>query len=78
MAGESVPLPDIFIFTLPGSVVDEWNSGSYPLAVLVAAASGFYPFIKLSGNLAMWWCPTRWLSSAKQHLVLRFLDLSAK
>ncbi|KAL1511047.1 hypothetical protein AB1Y20_005872 [Prymnesium parvum] len=78
IAGETVLLPDIFIFTLPGSVRDEWNSGSYALASLVAAASGIWPFLKLSSNLIMWWMPSRWMSIDKQGLAIRFLDATGK
>jgi len=64
--------------TLPGSLRAVWKSVSLVLGDVVAAASGFWPFIKLISNLILWWTPPSTLSVHAQGLALRFLDATGK
>jgi hypothetical protein len=78
LSGEHVQLPGLFYFTLWGSIRDEWNAGTYFLALLVAVASLLWPFIKLALQLLLWWLPPSWMGFEVHGIGVRFLDGTCK
>ena len=73
VASESVKLPDLFHFTLLGTLSDEWNAGTYVLCALVGFFSGTWPFLKLAFQAMLFWLPTAWISPRWQGLFIRLL-----
>ena len=47
-------IPDLFKFTLKSSTNEMWNAGVYPLSILIAVASGGWPYLKLALYLLVW------------------------
>ena len=78
LSGEHVQLPGLFYFTLWGSIRDEWNAGTYFLALLVAVASLLWPFIKLALQLLLWWLPPSWMGLEAHGFGVRLLDGTCK
>jgi hypothetical protein len=57
-SGSYSSLPEsIFAFGLLGTVVSMWEAKVYPLAILVAFLSGFWPYIKLLSMGCCWVLP---------------------
>jgi len=68
----------VFDFTLFGTVMDMWNAGVYPLAILVGLFSGIVPYIKLLVMLYAWFSPPRVLSKLHRGRMLKALDVAGK
>lgn len=65
-------------YNLIDSVQDMWNAKVYPLAILVAAFSGIWPYVKLLMMMACWLIPPSRLSVKKREKTLIFLDTVGK
>merc|ERR1719253_604632 len=55
-----------------------WNAKVYPLAFLIIAFSGIWPYAKLLMMLVCWFAPTKYLSPLRRHKLLDFLDAYGK
>ena len=78
LAGQPVPMPTIFEFTLFNSVSDFWKSKAYWLAIIIAICSGIWTYLKLIMMMCLWWVPPRRLSPRSRGAVLRVLDATGK
>jgi len=77
--GEDVlDAPPFFAFSLISSVRDMWRGGVYPLAILIALFSGFWPYLKLVLMLVCWFLPASKLSVERRQSLLDFLDAYGK
>lgn len=76
--GEVISLGDLSAFTLQNSVHDMWQAKVYPLAILIAAFSGAWPYLKLLMMLACWVMPVQCLSGKKREVWLMALDALGK
>jgi len=77
--GESVvELPPLFSFSLISSIRDMWTGGAYPLAILIGAFSGVWPYGKLMLLLLCWFVPPRRLTVTRRQRFLDFLDAYGK
>eukprot|EP00510_Aplanochytrium_minuta_P009544 CAMPEP_0184055970 /NCGR_PEP_ID=MMETSP0956-20121227/7496_1 /TAXON_ID=627963 /ORGANISM="Aplanochytrium sp, Strain PBS07" /LENGTH=2235 /DNA_ID=CAMNT_0026349901 /DNA_START=355 /DNA_END=7061 /DNA_ORIENTATION=+ len=65
-------------FTLAVSINDAWNAEAYPLAIAVAAASGFWPYVKLSLLFLCWLAPATVLASKSRGSLALWLDVLGK
>ena len=63
-------LPGIFDFTLVGSVQQMWQSGAYPLSMIVAFMSGIWTYLKLALVGTLFWAPPRVLPAWRRGLWL--------
>ena len=73
-----IELPSLFDFTLVNSVRDMWQAKVYPLSMLIAVFSGFWPHCKLLLLLVCWHCPSTMLGSNCREQILRTLDAFGK
>mmetsp|Transcript_41129 Transcript_41129/g.130258 ORF Transcript_41129/g.130258 Transcript_41129/m.130258 type:complete len:454 (-) Transcript_41129:74-1435(-) len=55
-----------------------WHGGVYPLAILIAAFSGIWPYAKLWLMLLCWFSPVWFLSLRRRQQLLDFLDAYGK
>eukprot|EP00755_Sulcionema_specki_P007244 Sspe_Gene.37709::Locus_18203_Transcript_1_1_Confidence_1.000_Length_3941::g.37709::m.37709 len=78
MAGSPIEVRDVFSFTLASTIKEMWNSGVYPLALLVALFSGSWPYVKLTLLLFSWFSPPALLTQPSRGKLLRALDLLGK
>ncbi|CAK9105156.1 Uncharacterized protein SCF082_LOCUS49023 [Durusdinium trenchii] len=69
---------DLVPFTIVSTINDMWNSGAWPLAVLIAVASCAWPVVKNLLLLAFWFMPKTIMSSKKQRAWLELMDLLGK
>lgn len=74
----STELPSTFTFTLANSVHDMWNAKVYALSLLIAVASGAWPYIKLVLMLFAWLLPPRVLGIRGRERFLQVLDALGK
>ena len=78
IAGDTtVPIP-ILPFTLAGSVNDMWNAGVYPLAIIIALASGGWPYAKLLLLAFGWFAPATIIKQERRIHLLELLDVLGK
>ena len=76
--GESITVPSVFDFSLLSTVAEMWVAGVYPLAILIAAFSGLWPYLKL---MALGLCvalPTSLLTERRRHSILSATDVLGK
>ncbi|KOO24711.1 hypothetical protein Ctob_005435 [Chrysochromulina tobinii] len=78
IAGQPVPMPTIFDFTLFNSVSDFWKSKAYWLAIIIVICSGIWTYLKLILMMFLWWVPPRRFSPRSRGAVLRVLDATGK
>ena len=78
MSGRRVDMPPMYTFGLLNSVEEMWQSSSYPLAVVIAAMSGVWPYVKLLVMGILWWLSPSMLSAERRGLILRILDATGK
>merc|ERR1712012_1485849 len=71
-------LPTLKYFGLISSVHDMWTAGVYPLAIVIAFFSGFWPYIKLLAMLVAWLSPQKLLTVNCRRKVLDMLDALGK
>eukprot|EP01094_Clydonella_sp_ATCC50884_P025808 TRINITY_DN6914_c0_g1_i1.p1 TRINITY_DN6914_c0_g1~~TRINITY_DN6914_c0_g1_i1.p1 ORF type:complete len:660 (+),score=291.30 TRINITY_DN6914_c0_g1_i1:115-1980(+) len=77
--GESVTkLPSLYTFTLWSSVIEMWEAGVWPLALLIAGTSGVWPYVKLVLMLLCWLLPPQVLAVGWRRAVLQWLDALGK
>eukprot|EP00940_MAST-03C_sp_MAST-3C-sp2_P000973 g973.t1 len=76
--GQQERLPDLFEFTLKSSVSEMWNAGVYPLAMLIAGASGGWPYLKLFLMGVVWLMPRSKLDLRGRAKFLNILELTGK
>jgi len=74
----STELPATFTFTLANSVHDMWNAKVYALSLLIALASGAWPYLKLLLMLCAWLLPPRVLGIRGRERFLQVLDALGK
>lgn len=55
-----------------------WNAKVYPLAILIAAFSGIWPYVKLIMMLLCWILPPSKISIKRREKILIFLDTVGK
>ncbi|CAK9071830.1 Intermembrane transport protein PqiA [Durusdinium trenchii] len=65
-------------FTLASTINDTWNSGAWPLALLIVIASCMWPVVKNLMLLFFWFAPATVCSVEKRHRILEILDLLGK
>ena len=71
--------PDpIFEFDLAGTIQDMWDAKVYPLAIIIAAFSAAWPYVKLTAFLFCWMCPVRKLQANTRQWILVWLDILGK
>jgi uncharacterized paraquat-inducible protein A len=63
---------------LANTVRDMWRAGVYPLSILIAIASGGWPYAKLLLMIFAWCAPTRILSRQRREMVLSRVDALGK
>jgi len=71
-------LPSLFDFTLASSVRDMWDSGVYPLSLLVAVFTGAWPYLKLLLLLFVWFMPLTYFEARKREIVVMVVDALGK
>ena len=71
-------LPDLFKFTLKSSIQEMWNAGVYPLSILIAAASGGWPYLKLALCMVVWLLPRKHLDLQGRNRFLNILEQTGK
>ena len=76
--GGEIEVQNLFIFTLAGSIVDMWTAGVWSLALIIALASGAWPYIKLIMLGYCWFCPPTVLNSRRRGRLLSILDILGK
>ena len=74
LGGQRVQMPGVFDFGLLSSVEDMWQSGAYPLSVIVAFMSGMWTYIKLLLIGYLFWASPERLPTTQRGVVLRLLD----
>ena len=65
-------------FTLTSLINDMWNSGAWPLSLLLLAASCAWPVIKNCMMILVWFLPTTILIPEYRVAVLQWLDVLGK
>ncbi|GBG33997.1 Hypothetical Protein FCC1311_102202, partial [Hondaea fermentalgiana] len=65
-------------FTLFSTINDTWNSGAWPLAVLIAVASCMWPIAKNLVLMFVWFVPTTIVSAKRRRFILEVLDMLGK
>ena len=65
----------VFTITIPSSIHDFWQSEAYELAIVIAAASLIWPYIKLIILLFVWLYP---LPQNKRTKIILFIDQAGK
>ena len=65
----------IFTFNLTGSVQDFWDADAKALAIIIAAFSGIWPYVKLIAFEILWLIA---ISNKSRHKILLFLDQFGK
>lgn len=71
-------IPDLFKFTLKSSIQEMWNAGVYPLSILIAVASGGWPYLKLALCLLVWLLPRKYLDLQGRNRFLNILEQTGK
>ena len=65
-------------FTIISSVNDIWNSGAWPLSILIGVASCAWPIVKNAILMLIFFVPTTLLSEQKRAWYLELLDILGK
>lgn len=65
-------------FSVVSTINDIWNSGAWPLALLIGLASCAWPIIKNAMLFVIWFCPTTILPRPKRASYLTTLDVIGK
>jgi len=65
-------------FTLASTINDTWNSGAWPVSVLVAVASCMWPVAKNAILLVFWFLPGTIVNPRTRHDILELLDVLGK
>lgn len=68
----------VFEFSLINTVREMWQAGAYPLSLLVAVWSGFFPYLKLVLMLVCWLVPPHRLHPLHRRRMLLALDMLGK
>ena len=76
--GRRIQVPSLFDFGLINSVRDMWKAGVYPLSLLIAVFSGFWPYLKLILMLISFVLPASILNKSRRETVLMILDATGK
>eukprot|EP00040_Diaphanoeca_grandis_P020654 m.109848 g.109848 ORF g.109848 m.109848 type:complete len:1167 (-) comp27992_c0_seq1:208-3708(-) len=74
----TVITPSVFSFSLGNTVTDMWKAHVYPLSLLIAIFSGFWPYTKVLLMAISWCTPPRWLSVGRRESLMMFLDALGK
>ena len=75
---DQIHMPNTFGFSLKNSIQDMWNAKIYPLSILIALFSGFWPYCKLFLMLVAWILPTSIVSNHRRETLLMVLDAMGK
>lgn len=75
---EPIKSQSLYSFTLISSVREMWNAGVWPLSLLIAVSSGFWPYIKLIFMFFCWITPSRFLPPKMRGRLLFVLDVLGK
>jgi hypothetical protein len=78
IANDPIVIPDLFLFTLAGTISDMLNAGVYFLAIVIILFSGCYPYCKVMTQLICWILPTSKLSAKKRESILLFVGAIGK
>eukprot|EP00518_Triparma_eleuthera_P017133 CAMPEP_0197550314 /NCGR_PEP_ID=MMETSP1320-20131121/3942_1 /TAXON_ID=91990 /ORGANISM="Bolidomonas sp., Strain RCC2347" /LENGTH=1691 /DNA_ID=CAMNT_0043110667 /DNA_START=86 /DNA_END=5157 /DNA_ORIENTATION=+ len=78
IANDPIVIPDLFLFTLAGTISDMLNAGVYFLAIVIILFSGCYPYCKVMTQLVCWVLPTSMLSAKKRESILLFVGAIGK
>jgi paraquat-inducible protein A len=65
-------------FTIASTINDFWNSGAWPVAILVAILSVAWPVCKNAALVYIWFAPETILGPERRGKVLRVLDSLGK
>ena len=75
---QAIQSQSLYSFTLISSVREMWNAGVWPLSLLIAVSSGFWPYIKLIFMFFCWITPSRFLPPKWRGRLLFVLDVLGK
>eukprot|EP00666_Eupelagonemidae_sp_cell4sb_P006563 gene6563-4214_t len=78
LAGNAVPIHDVFDLGLDSSATDMWQAQVYLFGVALALFAGAWPFIRLSTLLFAWFMPVAVLPHALRRRILGVLDFAGK
>ncbi|GMH57432.1 hypothetical protein TrST_g9630 [Triparma strigata] len=78
IAQDPIVIPDLFLFTLAGTISDMLNAGVYFLAIVIILFSGCYPYCKVMTQLVCWVLPTSKLSAKRRESILLFVGAIGK
>ncbi|CAK9105455.1 Uncharacterized protein SCF082_LOCUS49152 [Durusdinium trenchii] len=76
--GDTTQPLDLLAFTLASSINDMWSAGAYPLSILIAVASGGWPYLKNILLLFTWFAPTTVLGKQRRGSIMEVLDALGK
>lgn len=75
---KTIDVGSVFDFGLKSTVVDMWDAGVYPLAILIMFFSGAWPYVKLMSMFFAWVMPPKLLAIESRENVLVTLDVLGK
>jgi hypothetical protein len=78
LIGQVLNTPSLFDFTLANSVQDMWQAGVYPLSIIIAVASGGWPYVKLLLMLFCWFTSPMKLHKRRRERLLMVVDALGK
>ena len=78
LGGDIIKVPNLFAFTLEGSIQDMWTAKVYTLSIIVAVFSGAWPYLKLLVLTFCWCTRPSHLSLKKRGQLLSGLDILGK
>eukprot|EP01062_Namystynia_karyoxenos_P018670 TRINITY_DN16966_c0_g1_i1.p1 TRINITY_DN16966_c0_g1~~TRINITY_DN16966_c0_g1_i1.p1 ORF type:complete len:982 (+),score=332.14 TRINITY_DN16966_c0_g1_i1:1235-4180(+) len=78
VAGDKVPVTDMFHYQLKTAVGDMWNAGVYPLSLLICVMSGAWPYVKLFLLAFLWFMPPDVVAPSPRGTCLQVVDYLGK
>lgn len=77
-AGQEFNVDGFFEFSMVKSTIQMWEAGAHSLAILIVIFSGLWPYTKQLVILAIWFLPTRRLTSNRRGQILHWMDVLGK
>ena len=78
LAKDPMAINGLFLFTLGGTIHEMWTAKVYALAIIIAAFSGMFPYMKLLAMAYCWCAPTNKLSVKGRERILMAIDSLGK
>eukprot|EP01062_Namystynia_karyoxenos_P055844 TRINITY_DN46856_c0_g1_i1.p1 TRINITY_DN46856_c0_g1~~TRINITY_DN46856_c0_g1_i1.p1 ORF type:complete len:1560 (+),score=529.48 TRINITY_DN46856_c0_g1_i1:96-4682(+) len=76
--GDHFVLEDFFAYSLANSIKEMWNAKVYFLALLIAFASGAWPYVKILLLAWCWFMPPEVVSHKRRGYLMQALDYAGK